>query len=323
MESAQTSGEPPTAYTFAHLSDPHLTEPDAAHWSEMLNKRAFGYLSWRRRQASKASSAVLDRLREDVLEGDPDHIAVTGDLTNLGTPVEYNEAARWLASLGDPEGVSVIPGNHDCYARDARVVPARLWQPWVGPSEGDLPGFPYVRYRGPVAFIGVSSACPTPVGMATGSVGNRQRRTLAALLERTGAAGYFRVLLIHHPPHQGAVSRRKCLTDAEDFRQTIRESGTELVLHGHAHRFGYSIIPAGDSWAPVLGVPAAAAPVAAEPHCAGYYRLTLNASEDRWYIDVKARGLDCSGFRFGALPNASVTLGPWAPTTSRRVAKSA
>ena len=60
---------------------------------------------------------VLDRIVADLQAQAPDHIAVTGDLVNIGLPQEHINALAWLESLGAPQRVSVIPGNHDIYSR--------------------------------------------------------------------------------------------------------------------------------------------------------------------------------------------------------------
>ena len=58
---------------------------------------------------------ALDLVVADMLAQRPDHIAVTGDLINLGLPAEYEAARAWLEGLGAPDKVTVIPGNHDIY----------------------------------------------------------------------------------------------------------------------------------------------------------------------------------------------------------------
>ena len=50
----------------------------------------------------------------------PDHIAVTGDLVNLALEAEFAPAQAWLRGVGEPHGVSAIPGNHDAYVRRTR-----------------------------------------------------------------------------------------------------------------------------------------------------------------------------------------------------------
>ena len=59
--------------------------------------------------------------------------------------------------------------------------------------------FPFLRRRGPLALIGVSSAVPTAPLMATGWLGRTQFDALERILTRLSAEQAFRVLLIHHP----------------------------------------------------------------------------------------------------------------------------
>ena len=42
---------------------------------------------------------VTDRMIADLKLQGADHIAVTGDITNIGMPREHEEARRWLESL--------------------------------------------------------------------------------------------------------------------------------------------------------------------------------------------------------------------------------
>ena len=69
----------------------------------------------------------------------------------------------------------------------------------VASCSGGRHGFPTLRVRGPVAFIGLSSACASPPLMATGRVGRRQRVAFAELLTETAARGLFRVSLLYLP----------------------------------------------------------------------------------------------------------------------------
>ena len=52
----------------------------------------------------------------------------------------------------------------------------------------------------------------------------------------------FRVVLIHHPPIEGAHYFRR-LTNAGALREVLREHGAELVLHGHHHEASLHWLP--------------------------------------------------------------------------------
>src|SRR3546814_19639128 len=69
--------------------------------------------------------------------------------------------------------------------------------------------FPFVRFRGPVAIVGLSSAQPTPLFCAHGTLGTAPLDRLAGMLRRLGEAGNFRVVLLHPPPGPGQVAWRK------------------------------------------------------------------------------------------------------------------
>jgi 3',5'-cyclic AMP phosphodiesterase CpdA len=120
--------------------------------------------------------------------------------------------------------------------------------------EAPPPGeFPTLRVRGPLAVVGLCSALPTPLFHAVGRVGATQLARLGPLLERLGRAGLFRLVLIHHPPESGVVSRRRELRDAPQLRDVLARAGAELVLHGHTHRARVGSLPGPDGSIPVVG----------------------------------------------------------------------
>jgi hypothetical protein len=96
--------------------------------------------------------------------------------------------------------------------------------------------FPFVRQRGNVALIGASSAVPMGWRIAAGRLGMTQIESLREILRELRTRGFFRILLIHHPPLPGQAEARKALVDAADLKAVLQEEGAELVLHGHNHR---------------------------------------------------------------------------------------
>ena len=84
-----------------------------------------------------------------------------------------------------------------------------------------------------------------------------QADRLARILKLMGEAGYFRVVLIHHPPNQELKSYRLGLRGAELFRKQVADFGAELVLHGHTHKSSIYAIPGPGADVPVIGVAAA------------------------------------------------------------------
>ena len=63
---------------------------------DLFGKRVLGYVNWHRGRKLVHRRDVLDVLTQDIVGREPDHIAVTGDLVNLGLPEEFVLAAEWL-----------------------------------------------------------------------------------------------------------------------------------------------------------------------------------------------------------------------------------
>ncbi len=275
-------------FTFAHLSDPHLPLP-AVRWRELLSKRATGWLSWRQRRQFIHRPEALAAALADLRAARPDHIVVTGDIANISTLAEFRQAADWLGKLGPPADVTVAPGNHDAYVAGGLEDCREHWGSYMA-GDGAAAGFPAVRRRGPVAFVSLSTAVPTPVFVAAGRLGDAQIARFEKAMRALAGEGLCRVVLIHHPPQKGGASRRKGLSDAEAFRATVARVGAELVLHGHNHRTLLARIETPDGPVPVLGAASAsAAPGTVVP--GGYNLIRVSTTEGGWALDVEVRAI--------------------------------
>ena len=191
----------------------------------------------------KHKMELLETLREDLRAQAVDHVALTGDLSNISIEPEWASALRWLEALGaPPTDVSVIPGNHDTYVQavvDSRVF-ERLFAAYQTPdvkvaAAGAADGYPFVRVRGDVALIGVSSCVATGDLGAWGEVGQGQLARLEAALGAGALARKTRVVLIHHPPVLIKEGEHRNLRDRAALAAVLARAGAELVLHGHDH----------------------------------------------------------------------------------------
>ncbi|MCB1501327.1 MAG: metallophosphoesterase [Bauldia sp.] len=244
-------------FTLAHLSDPHLGPLPQVRWRELASKRALGYANWRRGRGAKLGPSSLVALVGDLRESDPHHIAVTGDLINIGLPAEVEAAREWLEAIGTDRDVTVVPGNHDAYLPGSIRRYSEAWAPYMRGDEGDGGTFPFVRRRGPLALVGVSSAVATAPLMATGRIRPAQSEALAETLHQLGREDLFRVVLIHHPPVKGSTPWHKRLVGASGFRAAVADAGAELVLHGHNHVTSVATIPGPSGAVPVVGATSA------------------------------------------------------------------
>jgi 3',5'-cyclic AMP phosphodiesterase CpdA len=282
----------------AQISDPHLGPLPRVRLTELLSKRAFGYFNWHNHRLHAFDEKALAALTADMHAAHPDHIAVTGDLVNIGLPPEFDNALRWLHTLGDPRDVTVVPGNHDAYVASAVAHFSTKWLPF---ANGDHPNaamaFPFIRRRGDIALIGMSTAIPTAPLMATGRVSHAQTDALAAALAETGREGLCRIVLIHHPIGEGDAIRTRRLIGAHRVREAIALHGAELVLHGHNHRTSVRFVDGPDGRrVPVVGAAAAAAlPHGSNPGAAyNLFRIEGTAASG-YRIEMTERGLTGDG----------------------------
>src|SRR6201993_1287062 len=270
-------------FVLAHLSDPHLGPIPTPRARELANKRGLGLINWYRGRHAIHRPEVLALVERDIAARNVDHIAVTGDLVNLALTAEFAAAHQWLARLGPPERVTVVPGNHDAYVRAAAAHPLRYWGDYMrGDADGPLttPGtaahFPFVRRRGPVA---------------PGRLGADQLMRLSDTLEALGREGVFRVVLIHHPPLSRPSQHLKRLIDAGALRRIIAQHGAELVLHGHAHLHLLAWLDGPNGRVPVVGVPSASAAEDRHGHPAAYNLYTIERAGNGWRCQAVTRGV--------------------------------
>jgi 3',5'-cyclic AMP phosphodiesterase CpdA len=282
-------------FRLAHISDVHLGPLPAVTYRDLASKRVVGYVNWQRNRRRHMVDAVTDTLVADLRANEPAHLAVTGDLVNLALDGEIEMARLWLETLGPPENVSMVPGNHDAYVPGAFDKACRLWAAWMTGDGVERPvsreTFPYLRVRENIALIGVSTARATAPFMANGFFREGQAARLEKILEETGRRGLFRVIMIHHPPVRGAVSQHKRLFGISRFHKAMRRCGAELILHGHSHLPSLNFIEGKGNRIPVVGVAAAGqAPGGSHP-AAQYNLLDIDGGKGAWRISLTRRGL--------------------------------
>lgn len=301
-------GDAVTTFTLAHLSDPHLAPLPKPRLAELMGKRALGYLNWVRSRKAFHSRAVVDALTADVLAQSPHHIAVTGDLVNIALEAEFAPALDWLRTLGSPDDVTLVPGNHDAYVASTHPRGTDTWLDYMRGDAADTGSvrFPYVRRRGPLLLIGVSSALPTAPFMATGRLGATQISALGELLSQHASVPCFRVLLIHHPPRSSKSRAYKRLIDADALLALLRKAGVQLVLHGHDHRNSLIWLDGPSGRIPSVGVPSASAVMDGRHDGAAYNLFRITNEGDAWRCGWTVRGLDGAGTTISLLREQSL-----------------
>lgn len=280
------------AFTLAHLSDPHLAPLPRPRLAGLAGKRALGYLNWTRNRYKYHRRDILDLLVSDLHTQMPDQIAVTGDLVNFALESEFPLAQAWLKTVGPPDKVTAIPGNHDAYVRSTRLRFAESFAAYFGgdaPQEGPAT-FPSLRRRGPLALISLSSAVPSGPFMATGRLGSAQLAALEQLLQSIAHEQLFRVLLVHHPLR--SANRMKRLTDAKDLIALLARHGVELILHGHDHVHSTIWIDGPERKIPTVGVPSASSIAHGHYPAAAYNIFAISRAGNHWRCDMTVRSVN-------------------------------
>ena len=177
-------------FTLAHATDWHTTALRGAGAAPFVSKRFFGWLSWNVRRHRLHRPEVLEALFEDLEKQGPDHVAITGDLTNVALPQEFEEAAGLLRRLGPPEWVSAIPGNHDAYVA---VPPEQSWDLWAPylvsdsaavaaqAQSANLAGTP-ATLGGTPASLGGTGGTPVSLGGTAATLGGTVAASTAAAM---------------------------------------------------------------------------------------------------------------------------------------------
>jgi 3',5'-cyclic AMP phosphodiesterase CpdA len=277
-------------FSLAHFSDVHLGPlPRGAILKDFALKRVIGGLSWNWHRRHIHLPEVAAALRADILSVNPNHIAFTGDLTNIAAESEFIQGQKWLNEFGDGNLISFTPGNHDAYVPIAWDKSIGRLSPYMTSDMRQAEAFPYVRLRRNIALIGLNTAQPQNYLAAGGTVGPEQRQRLAETLRSLHERGFYRVVMIHHPPAPGLATPIRALSDAAEMKTLLETVGAELVLHGHNHEKSLNFLENKNGQIPVVGVPSASMTKTSQHDIAAWNFYSISRSKSQWHTKVKIR----------------------------------
>jgi 3',5'-cyclic AMP phosphodiesterase CpdA len=167
-----------------------------------------------------------------------DHVIISGDLTEIGAPGEYEEFADILhESQIKPERITIVPGNHDLYST------ADGWR-WAlaGPLAAfaaNGSGEPGKVVHGPgFDMLPVDTTFHQPVTRSAGVLVGAEFEAIARRAADPVFSDRPMVLVQHHPPFvrgtsawhwiDGLIGAQRMMALLESFRHLY-------VLHGHMH----------------------------------------------------------------------------------------
>jgi 3',5'-cyclic AMP phosphodiesterase CpdA len=259
--------------------------------TELMGKRLTGYWNWKRSRHAIHNMPMLDAIIEDIKAQNLNHIALTGDLVNIGLPAEFANAESIIKRIANPQNMSLIPGNHDAYCRNSLPAMLHHFGSYMRGDDVEEVTFPYMRIRGKAALIGVSSAIPTAPFLASGAVGKTQMERTRQMLEAAGNASFLRVVMIHHPPYSEGAHFGRGLRDAPTFMKMLREAGAELVIHGHNHVQSIEMHERRNGAAiPIIGVASSSAVPGTAQHKAAYHIYKFTVNENGASLEMVTRG---------------------------------
>jgi 3',5'-cyclic-AMP phosphodiesterase len=227
------------ATRIAHLSDVHMLDARPGRtrtgWSMQYRFLSFGRpldVAGRRRKLAHALSTA-----RRVGAG---HVVISGDLTEMGTPGEFESLAEVLhESEFPPERITLVPGNHDVYSSS---------NGWRWAIEGPLSAFAHssagagapgrmVECEG-VNLLPLDVTLHQPVTRSAGLIAEAALSTVARRAADPAFARRPLVVVQHHPPFvrrtsalhwiDGLIGAASMMVLLEKFRHLF-------VLHGHLH----------------------------------------------------------------------------------------
>jgi Icc protein len=231
----------------AHLSDVHMLDswPGGSRlgWSIRHRFLSFGRPlddAGRRRKLANALSAAR--------RAGAGHVVISGDLTEVGAPGEFESVADVLHESDFPaDRITLVPGNHDLYSSP---------DGWKWALEGPLAAFAPTSAREPGRVVECAGVNLLPLDVSfhqavTRSAGVVPDEALAAL-ERRAADPFLSdrplVVVQHHPPFlrktsalhwvDGLIGAANLMALLERFRHLF-------VLHGHLHAAVHRVLGCG------------------------------------------------------------------------------
>ena len=225
------------ATRIAHLSDVHMLDarPNRDRQGYTMGHR---FLSFGRPLDAVGRQRKLVHALSAARRVGATHLVVSGDLTEIGAPGEFETLAETLHDSGiAPDRITLVPGNHDLYTSPTA---------WSDALNGPLSAFRNTSAQEPGRVVECAGVRILPLDVAryqpvTRSAGWIDDDSLDVVHHRASDPGLAdRPLLVvqHHPPFvrttqplhwlDGLVGAVRMMGILEAFQHLF-------VLHGHLH----------------------------------------------------------------------------------------
>lgn len=179
-----------------------------------------------------------------------DVVAASGDFSQRARAGEFQRAAAFLRDARKFCPVITVPGNHDVawwYAPVGIGDEARVYENYRTYISADLE--PTMQVPG-AYFVGLNTAHGVTARTLTlnprdiSIIGDLTPGQIDGARRKFGdaAAGDAKVIVMHHNPVEGELSKRYGLKHTSRILNTFAEMGVELVLCGHDHQEAVNFI---------------------------------------------------------------------------------
>jgi Icc protein len=240
----------------AHVSDAHMLDsrPSRSRSGYSMGVR---YLSLGRPLDATARRKKFMRSMAVAARSGAQHIIVSGDLTEVGAPEEFEALAEALHETGIlPERITLLPGNHDAYS-SPHAWRAALDGPLRAYAVASAVGAPSVVDRGEVCFVLLDVSRHQPVTRSAGELSDADARGLERIVVDPAFRDRAIVVALHHPPftHKTAAYQWiNGLRGGARVMELLARLQNVYVVHGHLHYLADRV--AGLGKARVFGAPA-------------------------------------------------------------------
>lgn len=243
----------------AHLSDVHMLDVLTAR-STTRYRLGVKAVSLGRTIDPEGRARKLARGLQAAKAAGANHVVISGDLTELGEPREFEHFAHVLSDAHIAnENITLVPGNHDAYTsrdswKSAMTGPLAAWSTTSAGEPGRMVD------RGHVVFLPIDTSCYQSIARSGGAFSH----DAADIVERRAADPGLRdkavVLVLHHPPITSDKNPLWQWIDGLRGRSRIvdllmKHTHVQL-LHGHMHKVVDRVLGLGKARARIFGAPA-------------------------------------------------------------------
>jgi 3',5'-cyclic AMP phosphodiesterase CpdA len=218
-----------------HISDLHF--PTKIPLFDLKGKMFSGYINYAFRRKSRYPKALWNALLLKIKSTNYDSLVISGDLTNVSHPLEFQNIADELSPILDQRSF-IIPGNHDRYMIES-ISPKDLFKnsfsSFMGEKLQISNGYIYQKKLGKILLIGWDSNIPTGIGDAYGKVNTDVIHSTIQYLKNQNLPY---ILVCHHPiwnPLNHKETESHKLQNREEIQSELMKYPPLIYMHGHKH----------------------------------------------------------------------------------------